>query len=185
MSWSRNTQRETWRLEPETTRRGKRKNKNANLVFTSTSYQSTRSCKLKLWNSPHIFYFFQGYILIRHTGKVVEGWAWPVSRWWGEEEVERACKRRNGETEWKIEARLWRFDKAGGRWEGCKMKDSEREGQRNRLRGVQVRGICDQMVLWRATEISWPLSIMLQSRKQYIKKVLMRENSLQGTNPKE
>lgn len=144
MSWSRNTQRETRWREPETTRRAggkKRKNKTHISFPPAEAIRATRRCKLKLWNSTHIFYFFQGYILIRHTGKVVAGQAWPVSRRGevgggsrGEEKVERARRRRNGATRWEIEARLWGFWQSGGRWERCKMKDSERERQRNRQR---------------------------------------------------
>lgn len=153
--------------------RGQKEEEKANLLTTSTSYRRTRSCELKLWNSPHILYIFQGYILIRHKSSCRPGHDQSQVRVesGSEEDEEKTCKRRNGAMEWRIEARLWRLWQTGGRWERCKMKVSERERRRSTVgwEGSQqsvTKWFC--RVLASPPEISWPFSIKLESGKQYL-----------------
>lgn len=156
----------------------------AKFCLPSTKYQNTRTWKPKLWNSLDIFYFFHGYVLIRHTGK--------ISRRPGMTSIKVLEQGRQGsgkslqEEKWhnEVEDRssivkvLTGAGERAVRWKTARAKDREMDCERR-------EGSVTKWSLRSArfsTEISWPLSIKLESREQYIKKVLTWENNVWETN---
>lgn len=190
MSWSRNTQRETWWLEPETTKRGKRKKKKHKPPVSTSTLQHKLSEHKELEAETIKFSSHILFLLGLHFNQT----HWQSSCGPGMTSI-KVGEQGTGGSGKSVQEEKW-GDGVKDRGSIVKVFDGQvvgergvrwktvREKERNRLR--EMRAICNQMVLWSAhfsSEFSWPPSIKLGSRKQYIMKVLTWENSLQETNP--